>query len=225
MGIDNIVTGKNALKLIKGLPVACMRSYTLITTTTLVETTTKGTGKGSTYKPKKNNTTGSMEGVVSIGESGKFRLNDLRIKQIEHELIEGASIERTSEDGTQFYKDAFNYYLTSISDTGAVGDFNTFQIEFQVNGDPTTNITDDDFDLNFTVGSLGANSFHILAGFDSGVTWDISIDGGATYTTGLSSNDYTVSGLASGTAYKVVRRIHSLSGKTYTLPPITVTTL
>jgi hypothetical protein len=114
--------------------IACARSCTLTTTTTLIETTTKGSGKGATYKPYKNNTTGTLEGVVFLNEPGKTTLPFLRQVQIAQAILRG-EILRTDEDGST-YKDIINFYITSLTDTGSVGDFNTFQMDIQVTGDP-----------------------------------------------------------------------------------------
>lgn len=134
----SVVRGKNAvLRLAQGV-MACGRTCAFTTTTSLIETTTAGTGKGATFRPQKNVTTGSIEGVVFLGDAGKITLPYLRKYQLEHTLCDGV-FERQAETGED-YTDEFEFYITSISDTGAAGDFNTFQLEIQVTGNPVGKI-------------------------------------------------------------------------------------
>jgi hypothetical protein len=84
----------------------------------------------------------------------------------------------------------------------------------------------EDYSLTFVATSITSTSFQLNSGFSSGVSFDISLDGGATYIlTGLTSTSYIVTGLTTGTTYQVVRRMHSLNGIVQALPPVNVTTL
>jgi hypothetical protein len=70
-----------------------------------------------------------------------------------------------------------------------------------------------DYSYTWTAGSVTQTSFVMATGFATGVTWDLSIDDGATYIqTGLTSQNYTVTGLTANTLYAVVRRMHSING-------------
>lgn len=130
-----IIRGKDVVIGHNGKTVACARSVTFVTSTSMIETTTVGDGKNATFRPQKNSTTGSMEGVISLNNDQKYTLPALRQAQLNHMLFDNATILRTSLDGLSTYKDTFDFYITSVTDTGAVGDFNTFLIDFQVTGE------------------------------------------------------------------------------------------
>lgn len=94
------------------------------------------------------------------------------------------------------------------------------------NGIPVVFYYSTDYSSVFTTASITTDSFMINTAFAAGVTWDLSLDGGLTYTaSGLTSTNYTVSGLTTGTTYSVVRRMHSISGIITVLAPVSVTTL
>jgi hypothetical protein len=127
----SVVKGKNVVFRLTDGVIACGRSCTLTTSTSLIETTTVGTGKNATWKPLKNTITGSFEGVVFLAEDGKITLPYLRKYQLEHTLCSGL-YERTSE-GVADYIDEIDFCIINITDSGAMGDFNTFQVDIQIN--------------------------------------------------------------------------------------------
>jgi hypothetical protein len=130
----SVVNGKDVVITIADKLIACGRSLSLTTSTSFIETTTVGDGKGATFKPQKNTTTGSIEGVTYLNEPGKLTLPELRKLQLAHTLLSGAYT-RTSETG-DMYIDQIEFYIATVTDTGNVGDFATAQIDIQVNGDP-----------------------------------------------------------------------------------------
>lgn len=84
-----------------------------------------------------------------------------------------------------------------------------------------------DYEVSITILNITANSFEIDAVFAVGVTYDLSLDGGSTWTTlGISDTPHLVDGLASGATYRVVRRMNDLNGNAQVIPFVTtVTTL
>ena len=70
------------------------------------------------------------------------------------------------------------------------------------------------------------NSVTISTGFSSGVTWDLSVDGGISYIqNGLTNSSYTYSQLSPNTTYQIVRRMHGKNGFVEVLPAVTITTV
>lgn len=135
----DFVRGKNMAFGIGSKVIACGRSCSLTTSTSFIETTTAGSGKGATFEPQKNTTTGSIEGVTFLGVYGKLSLPELRYLQLNHTLLSGY-YERTDEGG-KTYTDTIDFYISNITDTGSTGDFATFQMDIQVKGDPVIELT------------------------------------------------------------------------------------
>lgn len=220
----SVVKGKNVVFTHQGKPVACIRTYSDTSSVTVIETTTVGDGINATFKPQKNTNTASLEGVQLLKDATKWTYPELKKAALLHTYYEGVTVVSTDEAGNMTYE-FFNMYIVGISRTGAVGDFATFQMDLQISG-AVVIVVDPDFALLFTTGTITSSSFQIITSFTSGVTWDLSLDGGATFpVTGLTSTSYTVTGLTTGTTYQVVRRIHSLNGDITVLPAVAVTTL
>jgi hypothetical protein len=73
---------------------------------------------------------------------------------------------------------------------------------------------------------ITTNSFKISTGMNSGVTYDISLNGGLWYIIdNISLSSYTVTGLSSGTTYIVVIKMHGTQGINQILQSQTITTL
>lgn len=115
---------------------ACGVSCSLNITTDVIEISTKGSGTFADFLPTKNSFTGSIEGVVNLDAPGMLTLADLRKRQIQHTKFKMKYIRETVDGNTTYYDEAF-FYITSSTDTGAVGDFNTFSIELRGTGSIT----------------------------------------------------------------------------------------
>lgn len=128
-----VVKGKNVVLMHESKSVACIRTYTDTTAISFIETTTVGDGTNATFKPQKNTSTASLEGVVFLGDPVKWTYPELKQKALDHDLFKNASTIIIDEDGNESVE-TFDFYISNISRTGAVGDFNTFQIDLQITG-------------------------------------------------------------------------------------------
>lgn len=138
-----IVTGKNVRVLIYdngGYRLyACATSCTITLTTSVIETSTTGSGVFATFKPQKHTWICTLEGAVNLDEPGSLTLADLRSKQLSFtELL--ISYERTDDDGNT-YADSGTAIIISSTDTGDVNDIATFSIELQGTGTLTQSFT------------------------------------------------------------------------------------
>lgn len=135
----SVVQGKNVVFQVSDKVIACLRSCTLNTSTSFVKTTTEGDGKGATFKPKENTTTGSAEGIEYINEAGKLTIAELMYLQLNHALLSGyfESADESGNTATYF----IDFYISNLSKTGSVGDFGTFQFDMQVTGDPVIEVS------------------------------------------------------------------------------------
>ncbi len=111
---------------------ACAVSCTITLSTTLVETSTTGSGAFTTFEGQKHSWSGTIDGVVNLDNPGMLTLADLRSKQIAFTKLL-INYERTDLDGN-VYTDSGYILITSSSDTGDVNDVATFSIEFQGTG-------------------------------------------------------------------------------------------
>ena len=91
---------------------------------------------------------------------------------------------------------------------------------------PTPAAYDGSYSKTASVTRIDSNSFTIATGFSSGVSWDLSLDGGTTYRyIGLTNSYYKVEGLTPLTTYQVVRRMHGINGFIESIPLATVITI
>lgn len=114
------------------VPYACALTCSLDVQTDFIETSTTGTGRMATFSPTKNSFTGSIEGLVSLGDAGVLSLPDLRQKQLSQELLL-LRFQRTAENGS-VYTDECNFYISSSSDSGAFGNAASFNIGLRGTG-------------------------------------------------------------------------------------------
>lgn len=130
------VTGNNVVLFIdvagEWTPYACARSATITINTETIETSVSGSGLWATFLPTKNSFSISMDGVVSIVETGSLVLSDLHAKQFAQTILL-LRFERTDEAGN-IYANECSGYITSSSDTGNFDDMDTFSIEIQGTG-------------------------------------------------------------------------------------------
>jgi hypothetical protein len=94
---------------------------------------------------------------------------------------------------------------------------------------PPIRVNDIGYDGSYSkTASIMSNNYDsvtISTGFSTGVTWDLSIDGGLSYVqNGLTSSSYTYKQLSPNTTYQIVRRMYGKNGFTEVLPAVTITT-
>lgn len=83
-----------------------------------------------------------------------------------------------------------------------------------------------DYAETFTASTITSTSFVISTAFSAGVTFDVSLDGGATYVLlNQTSTTLAITGLTTATTYQVVRRMKSIAGIIQVLPVQAVTTI
>ena len=130
------VLGKNVVVLAKQgsewVLYACATSATLNVTTDIIETSVSGNGRFKSFLPTADSFTGTLEGVTSFEPDGKLSLQDLRKKQIDHELLR-IKFQR-SVDPENVYSEEASFYITSSSDVGSYDGMNNFTIEMQGTG-------------------------------------------------------------------------------------------
>lgn len=91
---------------------------------------------------------------------------------------------------------------------------------------PTIFYYSSEYAQTFSAGNITATSFQMNTGFNTGVTFDVSLDGGVTYILfNQTSTTLVITGLTSSTTYSVVRRMKSTNGVVQVLPPQSVTTI
>jgi hypothetical protein len=113
-------------------PAACGLSCTFEYTTELLNTSVRGTGNFSTFVPSVDTWGVSCDGIVSLEETNKLDLAELRQIQINHQQIY-IRFTRTSITGEVYECNGY-CYITASADTGNFGGMNTFSITLKGNG-------------------------------------------------------------------------------------------
>lgn len=130
------VQGQNVILLIDDSgtwkPLACARTATINFTTDFIETSVSGSGLFASFLPTKNSFTISMDGVVSIAESGKLSIADLRALQFSQTLL-SIKFQRT-DDGGNTYTEECSGFISSSTDTGSYDGIDTFSLEIKGTG-------------------------------------------------------------------------------------------
>jgi len=110
---------------------ACARTATFTLNTTMIETTSIGSGSFSSFLPQKHSFTGSIDGLTNL-DNTNLRLSDFRALQLNKQALL-MRFERTSIDGDTYTSEG-TFYITSSTDTGSYADISTFAIELQGSG-------------------------------------------------------------------------------------------
>lgn len=130
------VQGNNVILLIDVsgtlTPLACARSATISINTDFIETSVSGSGVYASFLPTKNSWTISMEGVVSLAESGKLSIADLRALQLAQTLI-SVKYKRTDDAGNT-YSETGQAFISSSSDSGSFDGMDTFSLDMRGTG-------------------------------------------------------------------------------------------
>lgn len=111
---------------------ACGRSCSINVSTSFVDTSTSGSGLWATFKPQKHTWNGTIEGAISLNESGQLALPALRALQISMTELY-IRYERVDDSGNGYTDEGYAIIVNS-SDTGSVDSIATFTIELQGTG-------------------------------------------------------------------------------------------
>lgn len=138
-------------------PYACGRSVSLTVSTEMIETSVSGSGVWSTFAPVKHSWTATIDGIVSLEESGQITLPELREKQYDFQSMQ-IRYQRTSVE-SEVYTESGVCYITNSTDSASFDDLNLFNIELVGTGplsqvyDPTPNLNGKMYRHEFTGGS------------------------------------------------------------------------
>ena len=127
------VLGKNVDLIVNGQGIACGKSCTMNTVTDMLPTTSRGTGEWNTFKPGGSSWTVGISGLVYIAESGKLATPDLYALKAARQAV-GISYERVNNLGA-YWRQEGAAFINSISDTGSVGEYATFEMQLQGSGE------------------------------------------------------------------------------------------
>lgn len=110
----------------------CGLNVELRVDTSMIETSTTGSGDYATFVPQKHTATATISGLVNLFDASLLTLADLRSKQLTKTLL-NVRYTRTDGNGHE-YLDAFDAYISSSSDNGQLNTAASFTIELQVTG-------------------------------------------------------------------------------------------
>jgi hypothetical protein len=113
-------------------PYVCATSAELNVSTEFIETSVKGSGLWASFAPTKNSFTLTLQGVVSLNETGSLSIADLRQKQVAQEVML-MRFQRTDES-VSVYADELNFFITNTTDSGSFDGMNIFSITGQGTG-------------------------------------------------------------------------------------------
>lgn len=130
------VAGKDVLALIfyngQWRNYACGLSISMDVTTDFIETSTRGNGKSKTFIPTMDEWTATLEGVMTLEQSGLLSLPDFRdIQDAQMALLLRS---QHTDDVGNIYTEEGTAYISRTTDTGAVEGAATFTIELRGTG-------------------------------------------------------------------------------------------
>src|SRR6187399_1138337 len=114
---------------------ACAQSASIEIETSLIETSTTGTGVNRTSIPEANSFSGSLTGLVNLDKPGLITLPSLIVLQLGHQLLQ-TRFTFTDEAGNVFIFKG-DFYITNSSISGGIGDAAGFNISLKGTGVPT----------------------------------------------------------------------------------------
>lgn len=133
------VAGKDVLALIfyngQWRNYACGLSISMDVTTDFIETSTRGNGKSKTFTPAMDEWTATLEGVMTLEQSGLLSLPDFR--DIQDAQIALLLRSQHTDDVGNIYTEEGTAYISRTTDTGAVEGAATFTIELRGTGSRT----------------------------------------------------------------------------------------
>jgi hypothetical protein len=130
------ITGKDVIVLIyieeAWRYYACATSCSLTVSTSMIETSTTGSGLYTTYIPQRHDITGTISGIVNLDMPNMLNLADLRALQLSMTKL----LMRFSREGSSGnnYTDEVEFYITNSTDSGDVNGIAAFDIDLQGTG-------------------------------------------------------------------------------------------
>jgi len=104
----------------------CARSGNMSITTDTIETTVTGSGNYKTFEPTVNSFVASIDGVISLNESGSLAIDELQALQLAQTKLL-CRFTQTSEAGDIYTKECY-FYITNSTDTGSFDGIATFNL-------------------------------------------------------------------------------------------------
>jgi hypothetical protein len=130
------VAGKDVLALIfyngQWRNYACGLSISMDVSTDFIETSTRGNGKSKTFIPTTDEWTATLEGVMTLQQSGLLSLPDFR--DIQDAQIPLLLRSQHTDDVGNVYTEEGTAYISRTTDTGASEGAATFTIELRGTG-------------------------------------------------------------------------------------------
>lgn len=131
-----IVSGKDVIVMIDdgGFKLyGCASSCSLNLSTSMIETSSVGSGLYSTFRPQKHGFTATISGLLNLDDPTALTLYDLRQKQLAlTQLL--VKFTRTDAAGNE-YVSQFDAYITGSTDSGEANGAATFDIDLQGTGE------------------------------------------------------------------------------------------
>lgn len=110
-------------------PYACARSGNMSIETELIETTVTGHGNYKTFEPTVHSFSASIDGIISLNNSGSLSLDELQALQLSKTRLL-CRFTSTSEAGDIYTKECY-FYITNSTDTGSFDGIATFNISLR----------------------------------------------------------------------------------------------
>lgn len=131
-----IVSGKDVIVMIDdgGFKLyGCASSCSLSLSTSMIETSSVGSGLYSTFRPQKHGFTATISGLLNLDDPTALSLYDLRQKQLAMTQVL-VKFTRTDAAGNE-YVSTFDAYITGSTDSGDANGAASFDIDLQGTGE------------------------------------------------------------------------------------------
>lgn len=131
-----IVSGKDVIVMIDdgGFKLyGCASSCSLNLSTSMIETSSVGSGLYSTFRPQKHGFTATISGLLNLDDPTALTLYDLRQKQLAMTQVL-VKFTRTDAAGNE-YISTFDAYITGSTDSGDANGAASFDIDLQGTGE------------------------------------------------------------------------------------------
>ena len=107
-------------------PYACARSGNMNIDTETIETTVTGSGNYKTFEPTVHSFSASIDGIISLNNSGSLSLDELQALQLSKTKL-FCRFTSTSEAGDIYTKECY-FYITNSTETGSFDGIATFSL-------------------------------------------------------------------------------------------------
>lgn len=135
----SLVNGLNAIGFIYdgGLwkLAVCAKNISINESTAYIKTSVSGSGKDETVAMTENSATATIDGLVSLNESGKISLPELKLKQ-RSQVKFLFRYQLTARDGTLYTEESY-FFITSSTVSGSYDGVATYSVEMRRTGSAT----------------------------------------------------------------------------------------